>query len=68
MAEAAKAFAIVTNLFAAIIVFGGIGYAIDWWQGTGYAFTLVGLAIGLVVGFVSFIRAALKLGGKPPGR
>ena len=78
MAEAAKAFAIVLNLFASIILFGGIGYALDRWQGTGYRYTLIGLGVGLVIGFVSFIRAALKLtvhesaqdhrrGGSPKG-
>ena len=61
MAEAAKAFAIVANLFGAVLVFGGVGYALDWKLGSGFRYTIIGLGVGLLVGFFMFIREALKL-------
>jgi F0F1-type ATP synthase assembly protein I len=39
------------SLIGAIIMFGGLGYAIDQWQGTEPWFLLGGLALALVYGF-----------------
>ena len=39
------------TLIGAILVFGGLGYAIDAWAGTSPWGLLAGLALGLVVGF-----------------
>jgi F0F1-type ATP synthase assembly protein I len=39
------------SLIGAILLFGGLGYAIDEWAGMSPWGLLAGLAIGLVVGF-----------------
>jgi F0F1-type ATP synthase assembly protein I len=38
------------TLIGAIIVLGGIGYAIDYWRGGGHGFLVGGLLFGVVVG------------------
>jgi F0F1-type ATP synthase assembly protein I len=38
------------TLIGAIILLGGIGYAIDAWRGTSHWFLLGGLLLGIVVG------------------
>jgi len=38
------------TLIGAIILLGGIGYAIDYWRGTSPWFLLGGLMLGVVVG------------------
>ena len=44
------------TLIGAIILLGGIGFAVDRWRGTSPWFLLIGLAIGLVVGFYELAR------------
>ena len=44
------------TLIGAIILLGGIGYAIDKWRGTSPWFLLGGLLLGLVVGFYELAR------------
>ena len=44
-------------LIGAIILLGGIGYAIDRWLGTTPWFLLAGLLLGLVVGFYELAKA-----------
>jgi F0F1-type ATP synthase assembly protein I len=44
------------TLLAAIMVLGGIGYAIDAWRGTSPWFLLAGLLLGIIVGFVELAR------------
>jgi ATP synthase protein I len=44
------------TLIGAIILLGGGGYAADRWLGTSPWFLLVGLMVGLVVGFVELAR------------
>jgi F0F1-type ATP synthase assembly protein I len=39
------------TLVGGIILFGGIGYALDQWRGTSPGFLLGGLLLGLIVGF-----------------
>lgn len=38
------------TLIGAIVLLGGIGYAIDAWRGTSHWFLLGGLLLGIVVG------------------
>ena len=39
------------SLIGAIILFGGLGYALDAWLGTSPWFLLAGLLLGIAVGF-----------------
>jgi F0F1-type ATP synthase assembly protein I len=39
------------TLIGAIILLGGIGYALDQWRGTSPWFLLSGLLLGLIIGF-----------------
>ena len=48
------------GLIGAIILFGGIGYAIDWWRGTSPDFLLGGLVLGIVVGFYELSKAVWR--------
>ena len=45
------------TLIGSIIVLGGIGYAIDRWQGTAPWFLLGGLLLGIVVGFYELAKS-----------
>jgi F0F1-type ATP synthase assembly protein I len=47
-------------LIGAIILLGGIGYAVDYWRGTSPWFLLAGLVLGLIVGFYELARAVFK--------
>lgn len=44
------------TLVGALLLFGGIGYALDAWQQTAPWFLLGGLVLGLVVGFYELIK------------
>ena len=44
------------TLLAAIMVLGGIGYALDAWCGTSPWFLVAGLFLGIIVGFVELAR------------
>ena len=44
------------TLIGAILVLGGIGYAIDAWQDTSPWWMLGGLTLGLVVGFYELAK------------
>src|SRR5438046_2071316 len=48
------------SLIGAIILLGGIGYAVDYWRGTSPWFLFGGLALGLVVGFYELARIVWK--------
>jgi F0F1-type ATP synthase assembly protein I len=48
------------TLIGAIILFGGIGYAIDEWRGTSPWFLLGGLLLGLIVGFYDLAKTVFK--------
>ena len=48
------------TLIGAIILLGGIGYAVDSWRGTSPWFLLAGLLLGLIVGFVDLARFVWK--------
>ena len=44
------------TMVGALILLGGIGYALDAWRGTSPWFLLGGLALGIVVGFYELIK------------
>ena len=44
------------TLIGAIILFGGIGYAVDEWRGTSPWGLLAGLLLGLVIGFYELAK------------
>ena len=48
------------TLVGAIILLGGIGYAIDAWQDTAPWFLVSGLALGIVVGFYELIKTVWR--------
>ena len=43
-------------LIGSILMFGGIGYAVDAWRGTSPWFLLAGLLLGVIVGFVELAK------------
>jgi F0F1-type ATP synthase assembly protein I len=48
------------TLVGAIIVLGGLGYAVDRWRGTEPWFLLTGLVVGVVIGFYELIKTAYR--------
>jgi F0F1-type ATP synthase assembly protein I len=50
------------TLIGAIILLGGIGYAIDEWRGTSPRFLLGGLLLGLIVGFYELAKTVFGTG------
>lgn len=48
------------TLIGAILLFGGLGYAIDEWRGTSPWFLLSGLLLGLVVGFYELAKTVWR--------
>ena len=48
------------SLIGAILLLGGIGYAVDFWRGTSPWFLLGGLVLGLVVGFYELAKTVFK--------
>ena len=47
-------------LIGAIMLLGGLGYAVDRWRGTSPGFLLGGLMLGLVVGFYDLAKAVWR--------
>lgn len=45
------------TLIGAILLLGGIGYAIDAWRGNSHVFLVSGLVLGIVVGFYELVRS-----------
>ena len=58
--RAGPAAAVSYTLVGAILLFGGIGYAIDASRGTSHAFAISGLVLGIVVGFYELARSLWK--------
>jgi len=50
------------TLIGAIILLGGIGYAVDAWRGTSPWFLLGGLLLGLIVGFYDLAKTVFGAG------
>ena len=48
------------TLVGGIILLGGIGYAVDRWWGSAPWGLVIGLALGIVVGFYELIRVAMR--------
>ena len=48
------------TLIGAIILLGGIGYAVDNWRGTSPWFLLGGLLLGIVVGMYELAKTVFK--------
>jgi F0F1-type ATP synthase assembly protein I len=48
------------GLIGAILLLGGIGYALDRWRGTAPWFLLSGLLLGLIVGFYELAKTVWK--------
>jgi F0F1-type ATP synthase assembly protein I len=44
------------TLVGGILVLGGLGYAVDKWQATSPWGLLIGLALGMVVGFYDLVK------------
>ena len=58
--QAGPAAAASYTLIGAIILLGGIGYAVDRWRGTSPWFLLIGLLLGLIVGFYELAKAVWR--------
>ena len=48
------------TLIGAILLLGGIGYAVDWWQGTSPWGLFIGLLLGIIVGFYELAKIVWK--------
>ncbi len=48
------------TLVGAIILLGGIGYALDGWQGTSPWFLFAGLTLGIIVGFYELVKTVWR--------
>lgn len=48
------------SLVGGIILLGGIGYAVDRWQGTSPWFLVGGLFLGMVVGFYELVKTVWR--------
>jgi F0F1-type ATP synthase assembly protein I len=44
------------TLIGAIVLLGGVGYALDEWRGTSPWFLLSGLILGILVGFYELMK------------
>ena len=58
--QAGPAAAASYTLIGAILLLGGAGYAVDRWQGTEPWGVLVGLVIGLVIGFYEMAKVVWR--------
>jgi ATP synthase protein I len=47
---------ITAYLLSGMLVYGGIGYLLDWWAGTGKVFTAVGMVVGAALGIYLIYR------------
>jgi F0F1-type ATP synthase assembly protein I len=48
------------GLIGSIILLGGIGYAVDYWRGSSPWGVLIGLSLGVIVGFYQLIRTVWR--------
>ena len=48
------------TLIGAIILLGGIGYAVDSWRGSSPWGLVIGLVLGLIVGFYELAKAVFR--------
>lgn len=57
LTKAAPVAGVGYTLIGAILLLGGIGYAVDQWRGTTPWWMLGGLLLGLIVGFYGLAKA-----------
>jgi F0F1-type ATP synthase assembly protein I len=56
---------ITAYLLAALLVYGGIGYLIDWLAGTGKVFTAIGMIVGAAFGvYLIYVKYGKEDGTK----
>lgn len=55
-ARAGPAAAASYTLIGAILLLGGLGYVVDLWAGTAPLALIIGLVLGLVVGFYELVK------------
>jgi F0F1-type ATP synthase assembly protein I len=48
------------TLVGAILVLGGIGYGVDKWRGTAPWGLIIGLALGMIVGFYDLVKTTWR--------
>jgi len=48
------------TLVGGILLLGGIGFAVDRWQGTAPWGVVIGLILGIVVGFYELVKTAWR--------
>ena len=48
------------SLIGAILLLGGMGYAVDNWRGSSPWGLLVGLVFGLIVGFYELVKTVFR--------
>ena len=48
------------SLIGAIILLGGIGYALDYWRDSSPGFLLTGLLAGIIVGFYELVKTVWR--------
>jgi F0F1-type ATP synthase assembly protein I len=48
------------TLIGAILFFGAVGYAVDWWRGTAPWFLAGGLILGVIVGFYELAKTVWR--------
>jgi F0F1-type ATP synthase assembly protein I len=48
------------TLIGAIVLLGGLGYAVDLWRGSSPWFTVGGLMLGIVVGFYELAKVVWR--------
>jgi len=58
--QAGPAAAASYTLIGGILVLGGIGYAVDYWKGSAPWGVLIGLSLGVIVGFYQLIRTVWR--------
>ena len=52
------------TLIGAILLLGGIGYAVDFWRGSSPWGLLIGLLLGIVVGMYELAKTVFAKSGK----
>jgi F0F1-type ATP synthase assembly protein I len=56
VSRAGPAAAASYTMVGALLLLGGLGYALDYWWGTSPWFLLAGLLFGMVVGFYELVK------------
>jgi F0F1-type ATP synthase assembly protein I len=59
MAQLVRVGAIGTDFVVAVIVMGAVGWVLDWALGSRPWLFMTGLLMGIVAGFIRFVRVAL---------